>query len=535
MKNRDSIYVPGTVQQMKDEAARLIDPAVQEPIEPSWQADGLAFIDESDPGHFLARHLVALGGELDQEPDPVPRSKFDSRLFFDHPLECRYFPLPTFPAASEGAPDAYLNKKEVNVSGGAAPTPVSSDKAWYNKDGAAVHFMGRIGDFRDPDFQKFLTAANKRMVRHWMGELLAMTDQAQQPALRNWFATDEGKRHFGHWCQMVAPHIGYRPPKNGKPQGAHTAGNGADLNYEFNPWCPVFNSEDNRMIGEDNSKVDSNNAVGRIYDRALRVFVPKTGTDANAQAADLARKYYRNHWDWTPDTVQQIYQNYQILNWSLQFYFDILYRRARYPKYLCDFTISDDGEHALPAGTSPAYRCDISCDNNQDTDIRTCTIRRPRPTMRTAREVWDALAAKIGAGHLPADSAVLCEAGVVPAAVRSYFTAVQLTYPFSQTRTQLQFALTQAGLDAVPDADREAVGRVIAAQIKQDHATLRPQLNSSAGDRDPCRGVFNHSYEMVLAFGRMLTDARMVRTFGTFVSGAAADMQHFDYGYRPRF
>ena len=159
---------------------------------------------------------------------------------------------------------------------------------------------------------------------------------------------------------------------------------------------------------------------------------------------------------------------------------------------------------------------------------------RPRPAGRTNQEIFDALLALVRAGDLPPDAAFLCESKVVPAAVAARFTSVEIRYPFRDKHTQQQLTLTEAALSAVPAAEQDPIGGAIAAQIRNDHAVMRPVLNASGGDRDPCRGVFNQGYELVLAFGQMLTDARNVRTFGLFTSGAAGDLQHFDYGYSTR-
>lgn len=529
-QTRASIYVAGSVAQMKTEAAQAIDPATLPPILPSWQSDGDAFIDDKDPGHFLSRRIVGLRSTLRSEPNPLPAFAWDNRLYDTHPLEVRYFPQPIFPAPT-GAPPGYLNREEAKPASGGAPAPVRAPPPWYNVTGGAVPLMGRAGDFRDAGFQEFLSAVTKRMVRHWMGELIYMTDPSSRPALNAWFATADGKRHFSHWSQLLAPHIGYRPPKDGLPQGAHTAGKGGDLNYDYNPWCPLFGSELRTMVGEEGKDYSQ---VGRIYDRALRLGVPKSGADASAQADHFGQTYYRNHWDWTPANIAEVYRKYQILHWSLQFYFDLLYRRTTLPKYLCCYTITDDGDHGLPPGKSPALRCDISCDRDLATDIRTCPVMRPRPAGRTNQEIFDALLALVRAGDLPPDAAFLCESKVVPAAVAARFTSVEIRYPFRDKHTQQQLTLTEAALSAVPAAEQDPIGGAIAAQIRNDHAVMRPVLNASGGDRDPCRGVFNQGYELVLAFGQMLTDARNVRTFGLFTSGAAGDLQHFDYGYSTR-
>lgn len=92
LKSRASIYVPVSLAEMEKEAATMIDPATVDPIRPSWQEDGVDFVDEHADGHFLAKKLVALDSEIRARAAAKGESlpPWDTRLYFRHPLLERY-------------------------------------------------------------------------------------------------------------------------------------------------------------------------------------------------------------------------------------------------------------------------------------------------------------------------------------------------------------------------------------------------------------------------------------------------------------
>jgi hypothetical protein len=279
-------------------------------------------------------------------------------------------------------------------------------------------------------------------------------------------------------------------------------------------------SKDPRVQAERNSVVFP--STGKLYDRALRIFVPiRAATqDDPHDAKRFARTFYRNHWDWQlpalnerePDAttrlpVDAVYRRYQILSWSLKFYFDYGYGRLSVPRRDSD-TI--------------------------DPSINSETHTEP---LRVGGEIWQRIAADIAAGHLPPTAELLCDPANVPAPAAVHFEPMKLTYPFESKSTPvLRLALNAGKVAAVAQAgSQDEVGGAIRAQLKADHKLGARALDYSGSGRDPCWGVFNHSYEFVLATAGLATDLNHARCFGLFSLGTAGDIQHFDYGYSQRF
>jgi hypothetical protein len=398
------------------------------------------------------------------------------------------------------------------------PTP------WYNRGPQVkMPILGArtIEGINDPGFQRFLLAANKRMVRQWMGEVkyMAGDDPAKLAYLYRWFGTSDGQGHFRQWAQKMGSQNGYRPGAS-----AHTAGKASDINYEFNGWCPLCAYHDTPkesfyMIAE-----PGNEAIGvptgKIYDRALRIFLP-----VRAEAADdphdakrFARTYYRNHWDWqspqlnrappsatTKLPVDYVYRCYQTLNWAFMFYFNYGFDRLR--------IVKQDGD-------------------NRDTRINNAAHA---PAV-DGGHVWQNIAADIAKGNLPQTSELLCDPNLVPAEAVGDFEAMQITYPYERKPTNLlRLPLNATKAAAITAAGHEAiVGGAIRAQLVADHKVAASALRFDATSRDPCWGMFNHSYEFILATAGLLTDVKRVRCFGSFVEAQSGDMQHFDYDFSNR-
>jgi hypothetical protein len=374
---------------------------------------------------------------------------------------------------------------------------------------------------RDVDFQRFMLAANKRMVRQWMGELKYMvgTNPADLAYLYRWFGTSAGQDHFRNWAQKLGSMNGWRDSA-----GAHTAGKASDINYEYNGWCPVCAHHDGppevfRMVGEpgrDSAYVPA----GKLYDRALRVFLPlhvSEPDDPNG-AKYFARKYYRNHWDWQLPQLNQappsstsklpvdyVYRCYQTLNWAIMFYFNYAFDRLGVEK--------------------------------QDSDALDPAINRStHGSALSDALVWERIASDIKGNYLPATSELLCEPAVVPAEAVVHFEAIQMRYPFEGRSTKLlRLALNATKAAEIVQAKHEQlIGSAVNAQLAADHKAGANALVYSGESRDPCRGVFNHSYEFILATAGLLDDVKQARCFGSFAEGQAGDMQHFDYGYAGR-
>ncbi len=144
-KDRSSIYVPVSRAQMKVEAEALIDPATVEAISPSWHQDGLDFVDDASDGHFLARKLVGLHATL--HPGG-PSNTWDTRLFFVHPLDVRYFPVVEIPAAAPA--QTYFYSSEATVVSVASQSPETMNQMLRNLQFADLEeFKSEIGESDD--------------------------------------------------------------------------------------------------------------------------------------------------------------------------------------------------------------------------------------------------------------------------------------------------------------------------------------------------------------------------------------------------
>lgn len=416
-------------------------------------------------------------------------------------------------------------------------------RPWYNEmPQPKMTLLGSKAapDVNDPGFQRFTLAANKRMVRHWMGELkhAVGTDPAALAYLYRWFGSEEGRLHFCGWAQKLGSMIGKKDANS-----AHTVGKAVDFNYEFNGWCPLFATKLGQMIGESASD-EINNAMGRLYDRALRLLVPvpqdspddpksddPTVTFAKGASA-FAKKFYKNHSDWQSPQLDQslpsktsevsvnhVYRYYQILNWALGFYFNYAYDRLFIVKMDGAGTDKNNGSHgpALPAA-----------------------------------EIWRRIVVDIDSGRLPPTSELLCEKdpdsapadpippgvgspAAVTGSVLAHFEKIRIKYPFSRKALEVyRLPIDKDTREKIATAQHEElVGRAVKAQLVADHAAGRKALiyGDETVTRDPCWGVFNHSYEFILAMAGLLKDPSNVRCFGGFSSGSAGDMQHFDYDY----
>jgi hypothetical protein len=493
---RWDIFVPVSEANMRLEAAADIDPLTVRTVEPSWRLDGLAELDRNSPSHFIARKM----GQLPQDRS----NPFDTRVYYCHPLVPRFY----------GYPD--LN----------AMTPAASRTTpWYNqRPSSNVPLMGvrRPATTSNRTFQQLLTAVNKRLVKAWMGELtraLGTTSNRQQ--LADWFASDDGRNHFRQWCQALGTQGGDR----GQGNSAHGNGKAIDMNYDHNPWVPLCSTNGRTMSGEDFGRTDQLanyrshfgdpgevfRACGRIYDRALRLFVPlvTSATDPNG-TRHFSSTYYRHHHDWTPTraaaaappyTADQVFNFYQVLSWSLRFYFDYAY------------------------GQCSVVRTDQNVFSRHT---------RPDPLV-----FWQRIERDWTEGRLPPTAELhVVNRSSIPAAVRDRFDEVTMQYSFqTDTPVVARFRLQTQMAQVRTDAERTALGTVVLDQVAADHEKMRGGMVTVAPNgRDPCNGVFNHSYEAFLAFCYMLSDpdTRRLRAFGSFGPSAGGDMQHFDYGYRSR-
>lgn len=159
--------------------------------------------------------------------------------------------------------------------------------------------------------------------------------------------------------------------------------------------------------------------------------------------------------------------------------------------------------------------------------------------MPTGTAVWAAIVDDIARGRLPPTAELVLEENSVPVALRTGLFApfnARIRYPFMAADTTVyRVPLTSAQVAAFAAVHAEqTIGAAAATQIETDHRDFANAIRYSGTNRDPCNGIFNHSYEFVLAVGRMLSDAGQVRAFGAFATFAAGDMQHFDYGHGHR-
>jgi hypothetical protein len=444
-------------------------------------------------------------------------------------------------------------------------TGVASAKAWYNiAPNSHVPFLGMPASKRatvsNSTWQEFLTAANKRLVKNWMGILKHMIgDTPEKVALLNeWFGTEEGRRHFRGWAQQLGTQGGDRKSAT----SAHGAGKAMDINYDYNPWCPVCKNERPaagetfRMVGEkipapknpgdkDSKKEMENDEnltfqqildrCGRAYDRTLRMHVPlKTEANDDRGFKHFARTYYRNHHDWTlsdstdgnwPLSPDQVYRSYQILNWSIRFYFHYLYGQIAI--YRKEYKSPNNPDELLPEPN----------DNANCYNIHTGVPGKAA----NGAALWARIKADIDNGNLPPTAEILIDKDNLeknlPDDKRSgIVTQLTVRYPFeSSDRIVYRLSFEKTAADLITEELAGPVGKAILDQIEDDHHALSlGMLYTYPGRRAPCNGVFNFSYETVLALCYLLEDPLRVRAFGCFSPNAGGDMQHFDYDHADR-
>lgn len=110
---RKDLYKAVTDAEMIAEADALIDPKTVPVMKPSWNLDedGIALYDDKDPGHYLARKIIIIDGELESSR---PDNNFDDRLYFRHPLDVQYY---DFPAEIVTPPDPGTTTPSTTSSG----------------------------------------------------------------------------------------------------------------------------------------------------------------------------------------------------------------------------------------------------------------------------------------------------------------------------------------------------------------------------------------------------------------------------------
>ena len=474
------------------------------------------------------------------------------------------------------------------IANNAAVAAVAPDDAWYNNPPKKkVPFMGISDDalsnygnmsISHTDWQQYLTAANKRLVKVWMGELkyvLSERNHTEEQArtLENWFGTEDGRAHFRGWCEKLGKQGGDRKPSG---KGAHAKGKAMDINYEFNPWCPVAQTHNhdgielNRYSMKGEKKYISYfDNCARVYERALRVFVPfpqdtefsQTSTssetdDSKLPSIDVARRdvskyyamrYYRNHYDWTieqamsehpPFTARQVHLFHTVLNWSLRFYFDYRYESMKNRKNLDESknSFKDDNlraeSHENGGVTGTVIWDKIDNDISELGLFGTCL-----PS--TSHILLDESSFSTGAEDFSSHIKHLVAVGILK--------EVAVHFAFNHhttTDNYLSLPLTNDNLSSVnkeqsQNADiKKILGTVVSEQIKADHLRLSRGMvySSISSTRDPCNGVFNFGFDMFMALCYMLSggERSWFRGFGSFAPGAGGDFQHFDYRFRQR-
>jgi hypothetical protein len=551
---RWDIFVPSSAADVMREALIDVDPLAVPAVQPSWRLDGDAWLDDTDPGHFLARKMSQIPSESDPpplptrknphpRPDPM-RAFFNTRRYFCHPLDVRFYgypseasppppppppPLPGAPPRADSIPDDLARTAAVPVAPTAPQSAARAGRAggtpWYNQAPSdLVPLMGRLNPAptSDPTFQKLLTTVNKRLVKAWMGELKRhLGSSGDKAELARWFGSDDGRAHFSKWCQALGTQAGNRD----NPASAHGHGKALDINYDQNPWVPLCSGDGTTIKGEHFSATslppfvanfgdpdDAFRACGRIYDRALRLFVPLVTTEKDPYGTRaFSSTYYRIHYDWTPTrdardappyTAEQVYGFYQILSWSLRFYFDYVYQRC---SVFRDDT-NEYGDHLpLPA---------------------------PLNVWRRIEQDWQR-------GHLaPSAELHVTDPSFIPAAARGLFDDIQMSYSFQRGAVRVSRLRLAERMSAITtDAQKSALGEAISKQLVLDHTMLSHGMVTRAPSRrDPCNGVFSHCFEVVLAFCYLLKDpdVKRLRAFGAFTNGEGGDLQHFDYGFSQR-
>ncbi|MBN1552284.1 hypothetical protein JW979_12500, partial [bacterium] len=395
----------------------------------------------------------------------------------------------------------------------------------------------------DDLFRKYIIAANKRMIKNWMGVIKYLFKDAtedRQKKLYDWFQKEEARHHFRGWSQQLgtqtAEHKG----------AAHTNGQAMDINYEMNPYCPVYSQETRTMVGEkrkdepavaavakEKSYGEILNTCGRIYDRALRLYVPtveiKNGILPDTEPEKInnsiiyfAEHYYRSHYDWTQDNsirdaapfaADQVYKFYQIMNWSLRFYFDLVYTRVGLERNH-DTTMSDLNNFNQPhVARSEEELSSYLNGLLADTSAPTC----PTAQFLVEEDVFSAVVT-------PPDSNPLLFSQRIEG----------VRYPYQSKSKHIYYRFNLSSLNTYSQEDKAIIVKCIRNQIIEDHQKMSFGMlyGSAASRRDPCNGIFNFSYETFLSLCYLPKDLHRLRAFGSFFSQVAGDMQHFDYGYK---
>lgn len=530
-KSRAGVLVTGSLADMQKEFESFVDPTkdADAGCEDRVQQDAFVLATPSHKHHTLAKkllHLIQSGGGDSWKATTDANQPWDNRWFSLHPLVPRVFPVPLKKAAATRAVKEFRNRSEaaLTAEGGEAPIWAATVRAgWYNSTGKAAHLLGtesqtlRTSPESSPEeFSRLATVANKRLVKLWMSEVKRFVPASEHEAwLFDWFGTDEGRVHFRNWCQLL---VSVSWPGG----GPHAVGRAIDIDYLFNPWAPLYTEGTGLMGAEPKTdNATTNAACGRAYDRALRLFIqPKKPGDIEAEAEFFATNYFRNEWDWTPQYVHAIYRDYQALNWALVSYFDYRFGRSKRPK--------DAGQKAPETYTNI---CSMTCPDHKDK--KDCTTNCPRT--RGGAELWGLLEADAGADDKRVrDDATLVLDVEPPKDILSLFTKRSMRYPFGQPVgvwvARLGDLLAQGKADAKV---RDHLGEALARQIEKDHTSLIGRTG-----RDACRGIFNWSYDVAMAFGRILGEARDYNRLRLFSFGRGAnggDFMHVDFAFDKRW
>lgn len=522
---RNRIFEPTSYAAVEREASASID---EETVDFS---DGESLMEEDDAvgqdtthvHHYLARKIAGLRIEANATFGTSSPGLWDNRWTALRPLLVPKFPLPR-------RDDTSIELAQRRYREAASPLKVTSPRAneehaevasvgpWYN---AAHNKMALLGHHPPPleesnSFTTLATAANKRLVRLWMAEVLAAVPESERGVVRRWFASGDGREHFKNWCGHVTT-IGHK-----MKTGEHRAGHAIDIDMHFNPWCPVYSSELARMIGEPIGKTSDSSrspSFGRVFDRALRLFVAPQGVADDPKKRDptavfFAEKYYRNPWDWRPDTLRDTLGALQAWNWAMVAYFHYVYGRAHAikPTYV-DHSYVDACRGPVNGGAA-LWRELVSDFNRGDGLVHphaSLIFEQPPPPIGPFRRPTP-----------PGNDPNKTKPEVVE--------ATELHYPFGKQRVW-KATLGELIAAAKTDDEMTQLGDAFQQQVVRDHAqVMKPEL----GTRDPCRGVYNLSYDVALAFGRAFSHAgeyRLLRmlSFGRNPAASGGDFMHIDY------
>jgi hypothetical protein len=531
-KSRARVLSTGSLADMQKEFEAFVDPTrdADGDCTDRVQQDAFALATPSHAHHTLAKkvaHLIESGGGDKWTNTTDVNQPWDNRWYSLHPLVARVFPVPLKKAAATGAVKEFRNKSDATLTpeGGAAPIWTATVRAgWYNRTGKAAHLLGTekppltmSPESMFEDFSRLATVANKRLVKLWMSEVKRLVPASEHESwLHDWFGTDEGRVHFRNWCQLL---VSVTQPGS----GAHANGRAIDIDYLFNPWAPLYTEGAGLMGGEPQTdNAVTNAASGRAYDRALRLFVQsKKPDDIEVQAELFATNYYRNEWDWDPPKVHAIYRDYQALNASLVAYFDYRFGRASRTK--------DAGYVKAPNKYSNS--CTMKCTKHEDP--KKCGSECPHK--RDGAELWGLIENDAGSGRVREEATLVLDVAP-PKAIQGLFTKRALKYPFGQPVQVWVAPLRDLRARGKADATaRRLLGDALAQQIEKDHSSLGGRIG-----RDACRGIFNWSYDVAMAFGLILEEARdynrlRLFSFGRGAQANGGDFMHVDFGQDKRW